>query len=77
MGKKHLIFVRPGEGYYVHNEFVYNSADIDGSPVVWARDMGPQEDQRLIDYYRALGGREVWSLDIDNRGVLLAPYSQR
>ena len=29
----------------IGNEWVYNSADIDGSKVVWARDMGAEKNQ--------------------------------
>jgi hypothetical protein len=74
-GRKYLIFVRPGEGYYVHNEWVYNGADIDAQPVVWARDMGPAEDQKLIDDYRQRGeGREVEVLTIGGAGMHVSPY---
>lgn len=72
-GKKYLIFVRPGEGYYVHNEWVYNAADIDAQPVVWARDMGPEEDRKLIEYYRD-EGRAVEVLTIGSNGIELSPY---
>lgn len=73
---EHLVFVRyPKElstaqlwaGYSrveqlpLFVEWVRNGADIDESPVVWAYDLGPADNQRLIDYYR---GRTVWLLDL-------------
>jgi hypothetical protein len=38
-------------------EWVYNLADIDGSKIVWARDMGAEKNRELLDYYR---GRQFW-----------------
>jgi hypothetical protein len=56
-----LIFVRPLEDYYVHNDWVYNDADIDASNIVWARDMGDEANKALMDYYP---DREVWIFQI-------------
>jgi hypothetical protein len=53
--------VRYLPGYDIHKEWVYNPADIDAAPVVWARSMGPQADQALIDYYK---DRQLWRLDV-------------
>ena len=46
-----LVFVQYRRGHAVHNEWVYNDADIDGSAVVWARDMGAEANRRLLEYY--------------------------
>jgi hypothetical protein len=62
-GGKHLIFVRYGQKQSVHNDWVHNSADIDGSRVVWARDMGDEKNRRLIEYYR---DRKVWLIEAEN-----------
>lgn len=62
-GGKHLIFVRYGAKQSVHNDWVHNSADIDGSKVVWARDMGSEENKKLIEYYR---DRKVWLIEAEN-----------
>ncbi len=71
-GRRLLIFVRPGPQRYAHNEFVYNEADIDASAVVWARDMGPDRNRELIDYFRGLGqAREAWLMEV---GVRMEPY---
>jgi hypothetical protein len=71
-GSKHLIFVTYEPSHNVNQEWVYNRADIDGSAVVWARDMGRVKNQQLIDYFP---NRRVWSLDPDGRPVALTPYS--
>jgi hypothetical protein len=54
---RHLIFVRYHEGDTEHREWVYNLADIDAAPVVWAHDLGQNENQRLMQYYT---GRSFW-----------------
>jgi hypothetical protein len=54
-------------------EWVYNGADIDSQRVVWAQDMGPAQDQELIDYYK---DRRVWLLYADDQPPKLVPYSQ-
>ena len=33
------------------DEWVYNAADIDGARIVWARDLGPEQDAQLERYY--------------------------
>jgi hypothetical protein len=60
---QHLILVTYGPNHSYHKEWVYNEADIDGSKVVWARDMGLKENCKLIEYFK---GRMVWSLEIDH-----------
>jgi hypothetical protein len=55
------------------HEWVYNLADIDMQKVVWARDMGPEQNQELLRYYST---RRVWVLDADAIPPKLAPYSE-
>jgi hypothetical protein len=70
-GSKHLIIVRYTADHSIHDpEWVFNAADIDASPIVWARDMGEARNRELIDYYRA---RTVWLLHPDPP-LTLTPY---
>jgi hypothetical protein len=71
-GGKHLIFVRYSGDHDVNHEYVYNSPDIDGSAIVWARDMGDAINQELIDFYQ--GSRQVWLWDPDIEPARLIPY---
>jgi hypothetical protein len=70
-GGHHLIMVRYGPDHDIHREWVYNSADIDGSDVVWARDMTPGENQELFDYYK---DRKIWLLQPDSSPRRPVPY---
>jgi hypothetical protein len=55
----HLVIVQYGKEHNVHQEWVYNSADIDHSRIVWARDMGTQANAELERYFQ---DRHVWLL---------------
>ncbi len=70
---RHLVIVRYGPHHDVDWEWVYNSADIDGSRIVWARDMGEQDNQELLTYFK---DRTVWQLNGDDSpprlGAILA-----
>lgn len=70
-GGDHLVIVRYGPDHDPHQEWVYNRADIDGSRVVWARDLGDEPNRRLLDHFR---GRNAWLLEPDSRPLDLVPY---
>jgi hypothetical protein len=69
---KHLVFVRYRVGH-AFQEWVYNAADIDSSRIVWARDLGDDENEKLRHYYP---DRAVWLLRPDVTPPLLTPYVQ-
>lgn len=66
----HLVLVRYGPQHAVHREWVYNGADLDGSRVVWARDMGAAANAGLLEHYRS---RRVWLLEPDLVGSTVEP----
>ncbi|MEX2219849.1 MAG: hypothetical protein WD749_13945, partial [Phycisphaerales bacterium] len=59
-GGRHIVFVRYGAGHTCHVELVYNGADVDAAPVVWARLLDPEEARRVLAHYP---GRRAWVLD--------------
>lgn len=70
-GSKHLILVRYAEEHDILQEWVYNRADIDQAPVVWARSLSPEKDQALKAYF---DDRVIWLLEPDH-GVKLTKLS--
>jgi hypothetical protein len=66
---KQLVFVRYG-AMHTFEEWVYNNADIDSQQVIFARDLG-EENQKLVSYYP---GRTLWLLQPDIHPPKLTAY---
>ncbi|HLK21292.1 MAG TPA: hypothetical protein VKT81_20215, partial [Bryobacteraceae bacterium] len=66
-------FVRYSPRHMFQDEWVYNAADIDGSRVVWARDLGAEENEKLLRYYP---GRTALLLESDLQRPQLSPYQK-
>jgi len=69
---EHLVIVHYGDCHDVDWEWVYNAADIDHAKVVWARDMGDEQNQELLRYFAA---RKIWLLNGDDSPPKLSPYT--
>lgn len=67
----HLVLVRYRPWHNFHNGPIYNDADIDGSPIVWARDLGLERNRKLLRYFNS---RKVWLFEPDLQPPQLAPY---
>ena len=73
-GGRHLAIVRYAPDHDPLDDWVFNHADIDGSPIVWARDMGDARNRELVDYYK---DRHVWLLEPDALDPAPVPYAPR
>jgi hypothetical protein len=70
-GGKHVILVRYTGIHSPHEEWVYNSADIDAQDVIWAHDLGSPENTHLLEYYK---DRDIWLVQPDINPGWLDPY---
>jgi len=59
---KDVVVVAYGRHHNPHEEWVFNSADIDSQEVVWAHSMGDPANRALRRYYK---GRKLWLLEVD------------
>ncbi len=66
-----LVLVRYSPQHNPLNEWVYNAADIDGSKVVWAREMDAVSNRELFQYYK---NRHIWLVQPDAPAPGLTPY---
>ncbi len=67
----HLIIVRYGPEHNVDRDWIYNAPDIDRARIVWARDMGREQNLELLRYFR---DRHAWLMSGDDSPPLLEPY---
>jgi hypothetical protein len=70
---KHLVMVRYSDDHNIHDDWVFNAADIDSSKVVWAREISPEQDAKLFAYFQ---NRKVWLVTPDTDNTYLEPYTQ-
>jgi hypothetical protein len=69
---EHLVIVRYGRQHDVHQEWVYNRANIDAAKVVWAREIPGVDIRPLLNYFR---GRQVWLVEPETVPPQLSAYS--
>jgi hypothetical protein len=69
---KHLLIVRYTDDHNIHDEWVYNGADIDGSRVVWARELDAEQNAKLFAYFK---DRDVWLVEPDVNNTDVKPYT--
>ena len=69
---KHLVIVHYGPSHPVFREWVYNSADLNQSRLIWARDLGEECDTELMQQF---SNRKVWIVEPDTNPIQLKIYS--
>jgi hypothetical protein len=68
-----LVFVRYFPQHVFQEEWVFNAADIDGARIVWARDLGAEENRKLLAYYP---NRKALLLEPDSDTPELSEYRE-
>ena len=69
---QHLVLVQYSENHDVHQEWVYNEADMANAKILWAHDDRPEWRQLLVEEYHS--ERQIWQLKPDE-GFELYPLS--
>ena len=58
----------------MHEEWVYNRADLQRAKVVWARHLG---DSRMHELLEQFPDRHVWLVEPDKKPLQLIPFRER
>ena len=69
---KHLIIVRYSDDHNIHDEWVYNGADIDGSKIIWARELDENQNAKLFAYFK---NRQIWLVESYVDNIEIKPYT--
>ena len=67
-----LVFVHYDRQHNPHNSWIYNGADLDTQPVIWARQIEPSSDRELRNHY---GSRHAWIVFADEQPARLVPWT--
>src|SRR6266478_6486443 len=70
----HLIMVRyEKDNHNIHDEWVYNGAEIDEAKVLWARELDAEQNAKLLAYFK---DRKIWLVTPDSDNTYLEPYAE-
>jgi hypothetical protein len=72
---KHLILVRydaDPDNHNIHDEWVFNGAEIDSAKVLWARELDAEQNAKLLRYF---SDRKIWLVTPDTDNTYLEPYA--
>jgi hypothetical protein len=58
---KHLVFVGYHKGYNIHDEWVFNGADLIRAPILFAHDLGEERNRALMVQYAE---RQCWRMEV-------------
>jgi hypothetical protein len=70
---RHLVVVHYSPQHYVHDEWVYNRAQINDAKIVWARDIPGVPLLPLLNYF---SGYRVWVVNADDPTPKPQPYTE-
>ncbi len=64
--------MRYEQDHNIHDEWVFNGAEIDTAKVLWARELSTQQNEKLFAYFK---DRQIWLATPDTDNTTLQPYS--
>jgi uncharacterized protein (TIGR03437 family) len=73
-GGKHLVLVRYAPTHDYNYPWIYNSAAIDESPVIWAREL---DETKVTELFRRYPDREAWLVSADDPSPELILYADK
>jgi len=69
---RHLVMVRyNNDDLSIHDEWVFNGADIDGAKILWARELDKTQNEKLFHYFK---GRKIWLATTEDGHLVFGPY---
>lgn len=74
IGGKHLVLVRYSPQHRFDFGVVFNDADIDRSPVIWARQRDTASNEALAKHY---SDRNAWMFNPDELPITLVPFTDK
>lgn len=66
----YLIFVSYSTDYSVHDELVFNKADLESAKIIWATDLGEEKNKAFLEYHR---DRKVLYIKITPSQMIITP----
>jgi hypothetical protein len=70
---KQLVIVRYEMDHNIHDEWVFNGAEIDNAKVLWARELDAAQNAALVRYFH---DRTIWLVNPDADNLELIPYGE-
>ena len=64
--------MRYTEDHNIHDDWVYNGANIDTAKVLWARELSPEQNSKLFAYFK---DRQIWLATPDTDNTYLEYYT--
>ena len=71
---QHLVIVHTRFSAPASRDWVYNDPDLDHAKIIWARDMGAEDNQELLAHFP---NRHVWLVDQNDGIMRLIPYDEQ
>jgi len=72
--KRHVIIVRYAPQHNMHEDWVFNAANLESAPVLFARDLGAERNAALAEHFRE---RKIWlaTVGTDPKALHLQTYA--